>query len=379
MPKVLFLIDTLNFGGAERSLVEIVLRLQDTTPLVYTAYKAESPLWSELRKENIELGSLGLQGKYQFVKGIRKLRKVIQHHQPQLVVASLFRSEIIARIACQLEGVPSVGSFVNDSYSPLRFEKLSFPAKVKLRVVQLVDLLTARMASAYYANTSVIAESNRKHLYLGSHPIRTIYRGRVIDKYSNPEHSERTGPFLFLSTARLLWRKGYKELIEAVTVLKESDGFKVLIAGDGVNSQEIKEEVRRQGVEPYFDFLGWRADIPSLLTKAHAFVLPSHYEGIGGGAIEAMLANRPIILSDIPVFIEVAGEHASFFRMGDSMHFANQMEEMMEKYGEAQKKAEAALEFARKRYDIKKVAREHEDFYQEVIESGKKKIKVHSA
>jgi glycosyltransferase involved in cell wall biosynthesis len=51
----------------------------------------------------------------------------------------------------------------------------------------------------------------------------------------------------------------------------------------------------------------------ALYSNAACFVLPSHYEGFGMPVLEAMQHGTPALLSDIPVFHEVAGDAAIYF------------------------------------------------------------------
>jgi len=374
--NVLFFIDSLSIGGAEKSLLEIVTHLSEIQPLICTAYGREHPLEAPCRDAGISVRHLGLTGKYAFKMGIQLFSRLLDEEKPDLVVASLFRSEMIARRACPAKGIPLVGSFVNDSYSKERYKRLSFAGRQKLKMVELMDLSTVRRAQAYYSITNTIARSNKRKLWLGDTPIRTIYRGRDPQQYGNGAR-EDSMPFIFLSTARLLWRKGYREMIKAMARLSNDLRAELWIAGEGPESEPIKAYAAKSPTRGRIKFLGWQSDIPGLLARSHAFLLPSHYEGLGGSVIEAMLSNRPVILSDIPVFQEVTGgqEHAWFTQMGDAWDLAAKMAYVADRYEEAQAKAEKALAFARERYDIQKIAQQHEAFYREVIEDysdGKK-------
>lgn len=58
-----------------------------------------------------------------------------------------------------------------------------------------------------------------------------------------------------------------------------------------------------------------------LLSKCDAFIFPSYAEGFGMPVIEAMLAAKIVICSDLPIFKEVTDGNAIFFKSGDVNSF----------------------------------------------------------
>jgi glycosyltransferase involved in cell wall biosynthesis len=63
----------------------------------------------------------------------------------------------------------------------------------------------------------------------------------------------------------------------------------------------------------------------ALYANAACFILPSHYEGFGMPAFEAMQHDVPVALSDIPVFREVAGDAAVYFDKDSSGDMADKL------------------------------------------------------
>ena len=63
-------------------------------------------------------------------------------------------------------------------------------------------------------------------------------------------------------------------------------------------------------------------ELQKLYKTAFAFVSPSTHEGFGLPVLEAMSAGCPVILSDIPVFHEVAGDAALYFSDADDFRQA---------------------------------------------------------
>jgi len=64
-------------------------------------------------------------------------------------------------------------------------------------------------------------------------------------------------------------------------------------------------------------------------AQSAAVVLVSHYEGFGMPILEAMAAGKPLLLSDIPVFSEVAGQAAAYCSSTDPDNIARKLEEVL--------------------------------------------------
>ncbi|MBO0608475.1 glycosyltransferase family 4 protein [Myceligenerans salitolerans] len=82
-----------------------------------------------------------------------------------------------------------------------------------------------------------------------------------------------------------------------------------------------------------------------LLRRATALVSASRDEGFGIPLVEAMLLGTPVVVSDIPVFREVAGEAGAFVPPEDAEGFADAVR-ALEEPGVWEKRSAAAVERA---------------------------------
>jgi glycosyltransferase involved in cell wall biosynthesis len=174
-----------------------------------------------------------------------------------------------------------------------------------------------------------------------------------------------------LAIGRLLKRKGYYDIIDAVEILKKTSStpFIVQIAGDGVDKNIIQAYAQKKGVNSQIYFLGNRNDVAKLLNQSQCFIFASHYEGQGGALIEAMASEIPIIASDIEVFKEQIenNKSAKLFKVENATDLADKMKWVMENYKEALKLGEKARISAEKKFNIDKIAKQTENFYLEII------------
>lgn len=98
-----------------------------------------------------------------------------------------------------------------------------------------------------------------------------------------------------VSTGRLIPRKGYKYLIEAMS---KADGFKLTLIGKGNQEMELMDLAL--GLNVNVKFLGYveHSRIASQYRDADVFVMPSLNEGLSNSMLEAMACGLPVIVTD---------------------------------------------------------------------------------
>lgn len=80
----------------------------------------------------------------------------------------------------------------------------------------------------------------------------------------------------------------------------------MLIAGKGSQEQELKEKVRKLGLEDKILFIGYRNDIASIYKAVDVLLLPSEFESYGASILEALEAGAPVVSEDIGIAKEAA-------------------------------------------------------------------------
>ena len=116
--------------------------------------------------------------------------------------------------------------------------------------------------------------------------------------------------------------KNHRVVIDALGLLKQR-GLSVTVAASGSDADHrrtglirtLKGRVDELRVDEEFRFLGLipRPDVYALMRGAVALINPSLFEGWSTTVEEARALGVPMLLSDIPVHREQAGEQARFF------------------------------------------------------------------
>ncbi len=130
-------------------------------------------------------------------------------------------------------------------------------------------------------------------------------------------------PFI-LYVGTLEPRKNVEALVEAYSKLPDPlrKNYRLVLAGNKgwqvETTMERIAELQKQGER--IEVTGYVSDeqLANLYHSATLFVLPSHSEGFGMPILEAMQNGLPAMVSDIPVFHEVAGVAAAYFDPQDT-------------------------------------------------------------
>lgn len=377
--KVLFLIDTLEVGGAEKSLLELAKRFKRTTPVICQIYQGDR-LKRDFLDAGISVVSLGIPHGYHLYRATRVVKAVVKKEQPDLIHATLWKAGLVGRLAARSTGVPLVDSFVNDTYAPIRWQHSSRGARMKLKAIQAADRVTARWVTRFLAISEAISDTNASALRIPRNKVEAIYRGRDPKSFapSSDADSQKLRESLslsgadrvFLNVGRLLRRKGQDELVNAVHSLRNQfPQTRVLIAGEGNYKPQLQQRIDSLGLQANVILLGQRNDIPALLNMADYFVFPSHYEGLGGAIIEAMLAGKPIVATDIPAVRELISnkQHGLLVPPADSPALQTAMEWLLQHPEDAAEMGRKARERAVSNFAIDKIVEQTESFYERVL------------
>lgn len=132
----------------------------------------------------------------------------------------------------------------------------------------------------------------------------------------------------FLFVGSLDPRKNLKTLLEVFskpTLKKE----KLVIVGAKQNSLKDENLLLPSNVKLLDNCSD--AHLKKLYSSAKALINCSMYEGFGLPVVEAMSSGCPLLLSDIPVFKEIAGKHAMFFNPNDPTNIIEAINAFLEK------------------------------------------------
>lgn len=141
--------------------------------------------------------------------------------------------------------------------------------------------------------------------HVPANQLKVLHYGYDIDSFLQQMNGESTNlpttpKKVIIYTGRLAEFKGIQHLVSALDLLKKvRNDWVCWIVGDGPKETELKVQCKALGLEQDIHFLGRREDIPALLSLADILVLPTLIENQPLSVIEAQIAGKAVIASDV--------------------------------------------------------------------------------
>jgi glycosyltransferase involved in cell wall biosynthesis len=124
--------------------------------------------------------------------------------------------------------------------------------------------------------------------------VRTIHNG-VPDEPLEAHERPFPGPVVG-AVGRLEPQKGFDVLLRA---LRDVPQASAVIVGDGEHRDELHTLADRLGIGERVRWIGWRDDRRSYLPWFDVFALPSRFEGFPLALLEALLAQKAVVASEV--------------------------------------------------------------------------------
>jgi glycosyltransferase involved in cell wall biosynthesis len=324
--KIIHLITTIEFGGAEKQLL-ILARNQVKQGLKVEVFylKGKPELKSKFENAGVKVNSLLVDRS--FIFQITKFRKYIRSNESP-VHTHLPQAELIASLACEKK------KFIISRHN---FEPF-WPNKPKL-----VSVLLSRFVTSRAAGGIAISNAIKNYLLVAKEigkefQVSKVYYGfeHEVDDLSDSNKLTNkmlnsTKNFKLGTIGRLVPGKNYPTMLEAVAKIVDVDpNVKFFIVGGGSNDQELIKLCKDLKIENNVIWVGRTEHIKEFLSKIDLFIFASKGEGFGLVLLEAMLANKPILAANNSAVPEVLGlNYKGLFSTNDYKLLSDKIIELM--------------------------------------------------
>lgn len=234
-----------------------------------------------------------------------------------------------------------------------------------------------------YANDAMVMVSEQlqhhyaQHVGVPKERTTVIHNGIDTNLFVNPLDGETLkqefglkGKLVIGTAVRLIEQKGLQYLVaSSCAIKKRCPNVRFLVVGDGRLRDSLIAQTQELGVDDIFLFPGYRSDVARILPIFDIYTLPSLWEGLPLGIIEAMLAARPIVATEVGGVLEImtSGVNALLVPPADSVALAEALCCLADSPDLRKNLGERARAHAIEHFALYKTVRAYENLYMSIL------------
>ena len=309
MKKVVFGITSLQIGGAERVLVDIVNRLKDKYDITIFTIYGKGAFIEELDKK-VKVISL-FDKSYEEVKSInRKLIPIYVLSCGKIIYKKYINGKYDIQIAF-LEG-PITRIFANNKKSKKiawihndisKVFGTNFKSKLKLKIDKQMYQKYDKLVFVSNDNKQAFNNLFQKEELIKREEViyNYINKDKIIEKSRQKigeQYIEKDIPSI-ITVSRLVKQKAIDRLIKVHKKLIENGiNHNMYVIGDGPEKEKLESQIKDLKVQNTFHLMGKRKNPYPYIKEADYFALLSEFEGYGMVIDEAKILNKKIIITN---------------------------------------------------------------------------------
>lgn len=316
--KVLIFIDSLQCGGAEKSLISMLPILDNTRMQIEVLLGKRGGVFEQYVPENIRI--------------------IDFHQQVHTLLFRLYQTIFSLRlrwnrlIRRQEHGAETRWKTMNKAYAPLAehydiaiayqqgfptyyiADKVSADKKIAWANVDLQKAGYCPQYNRPFYNQydTVVAVSANLQKMLADDGFVPSDRTTVIQDILNvalirematlTDFHEQPSSLTLVTVGRMVYQKGYDIAVETANLLrKQGLDFHWYFVGDGAMRREVENLIRKRHLESRITLLGEQANPYPFMAAADIYVQTSRFEGFGITLAEARIVGKPVISTNFPV------------------------------------------------------------------------------
>lgn len=289
MKKVVHVLSSCIYSGAENVVIKIIKNMQEYCPMTYVS--PGGPIETVLEKDGVEYFPIKKMN-------IWEIRRMVKKLDPDIIYAHDYRASVVC--ACSFSGIPilsylhsnppwirkiSVNSIIY-LFAGLRFQKILLVSDSISREYifsRFIEKKTSVVGNPFDANH--IREMAA--LNYSCSECEVLFLGRLV---------EEKNPLRFIDLMSEFHNKNKNSVIKAC------------IIGTGELEEVCKKNIYEKGLEERVIMKGFLENPFAILSNAKILLITSKHEGFGLVALEAMALGIPVISTAVGGLANIVDE-----------------------------------------------------------------------
>ncbi len=325
-PKITHVIGSLGVGGAERSLVNLVSRVDPAlVEMKIVALIPGGPLGEPLRQRGISIETLSMRPGFPDPRCVLRLARHLRQDRPELVVTWMYHANLIGGLAARLAGdIPVVWNIRHTLLDPDRSKRLT-------RWVARAGGLLSRRIPDRIVFVAHAARAHHAALGYGRDTSLVIPNGFDLEAF-RPDPAARddvrrelgladTTPLIGL-IGRFHPDKDHRTFLAAAgRIYQKRPDARFVLCGTDVSASNplLAAWADEFGIRKVVHFLGCRDDVPRIAAGLDLAVCSSRTEAFPLAVGEAMACALPCVVTDVGDAALLVGATGRTVRPGDEM------------------------------------------------------------
>jgi len=317
-PKILHIIDTFTKGGAEILLVGSIPELNNFEHHIIYLFPTKTPIMNSVPGV-VEVTCLNFTGPFDTFRILKKINECIATIKPNIIHTHLYFSSLYIRFA-KIKNIQVIQTYHSVYY---RIKYPRFKARISKQLMKVVDRYSQKNNFKILHVSKTQQAANDYDVKIKNSDVMYNY----IEDVFFEERSNRLSNFQrklnIISVGNLKTEKNHIVFLEALRLLQHIP-IHANICGNGIDIHMLQAYVNKYNLP--VTFMGSKEDISELLNEHDLFVSCAIIEGFGISVAEAMAAELPLLISDIPTLKEITNNKAIYFNARNPTELAQKIE-----------------------------------------------------
>ena len=365
--KVLEVIRQGQFGGGESHLIDLINSFEEKIqPIVLSFSKGQ--MIDTLSKRNIKC--YVIESNSPFNPFIQKdIIKIIKEERIQIIHAHGSRAASNMLLTSWINKIPMVYTVHGWSFHP-----------DQNIIINTLRKYSEKIICSACKEVICVSQNNKKYgikEFGLSSTSRVIENGIDFNKFNIDKSKDIRQSFGFTEKdfiigfiGRITQQKAPYCIVDSIAIAhKQNSNIKGLIIGDGDMKNEIKNYISRHNYNDFILLKDARNDIPDILSTIDVYALPSLWEGLSIGLLEAMAMKKAIVATPTDGTRDLIkdNENGKIVPFNNAYKLAQAYIEYNNNNLEKSKLGEMAYSSIKDKFDSKRVAIEVTNIYNTLL------------